>query len=177
MDYPAVLVFRSCASMIHSGASLMQALSKSLQQIFVHQTELKEAGATRQTITSDLSMPMFTKIAQYKAGIIPVKYPRVSCYKRGGVKFELNGNPYWITALVYNVGGVSEVTAVIIKGSNSGWLQMSRNWGQVWQTGGSLVGQSLSFQVTTSDDKTIECDNVAPGNWQFRQTYEGRVNF
>ncbi|XP_050363131.1 LOW QUALITY PROTEIN: expansin-A25-like [Argentina anserina] len=125
----------------------------------------------------DLSLPMFTKIAQYKAGIVPVKYRRVSCYKTGGVKFELKGNPYWITALVYNVGGAGDVTSVRIKGSNSGWLQMSRNWGQVWQTGANLVGQSLSFQVTTSEGKTIEFDSIAPGNWQFGQSYEGNGNF
>ncbi|PRQ22009.1 putative expansin/Lol pI [Rosa chinensis] len=125
----------------------------------------------------DLSMPMFTKIAQYKAGIVPVKFRRVPCAKTGGVKFELKGNPFWITALVYNVGGAGDVNAVRIKGSNSGWLQMSRNWGQVWQTSADLVGQSLSFQVTTSEDKTIDFDNVAPGNWQFGQTYEGNGNF
>ncbi|XP_050384239.1 expansin-A23-like [Argentina anserina] len=125
----------------------------------------------------DLSMPMFKRIAIYKAGIIPVKFHRVSCFKRGGVRFELKGNPYWITATLLNVGGAGEVTGVKIKGSKSNWLQMSRNWGQVWQTTVNLVGQSLSFQVTTSDGKTVELDNVAPGNWQFDQTYEGKGNF
>jgi expansin (peptidoglycan-binding protein) len=126
----------------------------------------------------DLSMPMFVKLAQSKAGIIPVKYRRVSCIKRGGVRFELKGNPNWVTATVLNVGGAGDVTALRIKGPNSDWRPMSRNWGQVWQVGGgNLVGQSLSFQVTTSDRKTIVLDNVAPGNWQFGQTYEGRGNF
>lgn len=125
----------------------------------------------------DLSMPMFTKIAQYKAGIVPIIYRRVACAKIGGVKFELQGNPYWIAALVYNVGGAGDVNAVRIKGSNSDWLQMSSNWGQIWQTSANLLAQGLSFQVTTSEGKTIEFDDVAPGNWQFGQTFEGNANF
>ncbi|KAF2299330.1 hypothetical protein GH714_031589 [Hevea brasiliensis] len=125
----------------------------------------------------DLSMPMFTKIAKYRAGIVPVKYRRILCSKQGGVKFEIKGNPYWITVLPYNVGGAGDVINVKIKGSRSGWIQMSRNWGQVWQTGTNLVGQSLSFQVTTSDLNTLEFDDVAASNWQFGQTYDGKKNF
>ncbi|KAL6136615.1 hypothetical protein ACLB2K_061910 [Fragaria x ananassa] len=125
----------------------------------------------------DLSMPMFSKIAITKAGIIPVKFRRVHCVKRGGIRFEIKGNPYWITATMLNVGGAGDVTAVRIKGSKSDWVQMSRNWGQLWQTEANLVGQSLSFQVTSSDGKTVQLDNVATGNWQFGQTYEGKGNF
>ncbi|CAL0308364.1 unnamed protein product [Lupinus luteus] len=42
---------------------------------------------------------MFTTIAIYKAGIIPVKYHRIPCTKIGGVKFELTRNPYWLQVL------------------------------------------------------------------------------
>ena len=62
------------------------------------------------------------------------------CRKQGGIKFELKGNPYWLLVLVYNVGGVGEVTNVKTKGSNTDWIQMSRNWGQNWQTGVRLDG-------------------------------------
>ncbi|GMN42122.1 hypothetical protein TIFTF001_011341 [Ficus carica] len=51
----------------------------------------------------DLSMPTFMKIAYYKAGIVPVRYRRVLCNKQGRVKFEGNGNRYWLLVLVYNV--------------------------------------------------------------------------
>lgn len=125
----------------------------------------------------DLSMPMFTKLANFKAGIIPVRYRRVNCAKRGGVKFEIKGNPNWMDVLLYNVGGAGDVTSVKIKGSRTGWIQMSRSWGQNWVVGTNLVGQSLSFQLTTSDGKMVEFDGVAPRNWLFGQTFDGKINF
>ncbi|MED6188783.1 Expansin-A25 [Stylosanthes scabra] len=126
----------------------------------------------------DLSMKMFTTIAIYKAGIIPVSYRRIPCIKKGGVKFELKGNPNWLLVLVYNVANAGDVTSVSISGSKTGgWISMSRNWGQNWQTGTNLVGQSLSFKVTTSDGKTLLFSNVANSNWQFGQSFEASNNF
>ena len=125
----------------------------------------------------DLSMPMFTKIAQYKAGVIPVKYRRVPCIKQGGIRFELKGNLNWLLVLVYNVGGAGDVFNVKIKGTNTNWIQMTRNWGQNWQTDAQLVGLTLSFQVTISDGKMLQFDNVVPSNWQYGQNFHGRFNF
>ncbi|XP_010258406.1 PREDICTED: expansin-A25-like [Nelumbo nucifera] len=122
----------------------------------------------------DLSVPMFTKIGVYKAGIIPVKYRRIPCVRSGGIKFEIQGNPWWMLVLVYNIAGDGDATDVKIKGSNTGWIQMTRNWGQKWQTWVQLNGQSLSFQVTTSDGKMVQSDDVAPKDWQFGQTFEGK---
>ncbi|CAN0878424.1 EXPA23 [Linum grandiflorum] len=126
----------------------------------------------------DLSMPMFLKMAPYRAGIVRVKYRRVRCQKRGGVKFQITGNPYFNLVLVYNVGGVGDVKNVRVKGSKTGrWLQMSKNWGQNWQSNVVLRGQRLSFQVVTSDGAYRVFNNVVPWNWQFGQTFEGKINF
>ncbi|XP_021718409.1 expansin-A25-like [Chenopodium quinoa] len=126
----------------------------------------------------DLSQPMFRKIAVYEAGIVPVAYRRVNCNKQGGLKFEFKGNPNWILVLVYNVGGVGDVEDVKVKGSDTtSWLQMRRNWGQNWETNATLVGQSLSFQVTTSDGKMVQADDVAPASWKFNQTYVCKRQF
>ncbi|CAK8574681.1 unnamed protein product [Lathyrus sativus] len=125
----------------------------------------------------DLTMKMYTTIAIYESGIVPVQYRRVPCVKSGGVRFELRGNPYFLMVLIYNVANAGDIVRVAIKGSNSDWVQMIHNWGQVWHTGLNLVGQDLTFWVTTSDKKSLQFISLAPSNWQFGQTYEGSVNF
>ncbi|XP_038678455.1 expansin-A23-like [Tripterygium wilfordii] len=125
----------------------------------------------------DLSMPMFVKLANYKAGIIPVQYRRVPCVKKGGIRYEITGNPYYIKVLVFNVGGDGVVRAVNIKGSKSVWSSMRRDWGQKWVTNSQLVGQGLSFQVATSDGRMVTEYNVVPANWRFGQTFSGKINF
>lgn len=100
---------------------------------------------------------------------------RVPCNKKGGIRFTITGNPYFTQVLVWNVGGAGDVTSVQVKGDNKvKWTQMQRDWGQKWKTNTLLTGESLSFRVRASDGRTSTSWHVAPRNWQFGQTFEGK---
>ncbi|KAJ9153273.1 hypothetical protein P3X46_026729 [Hevea brasiliensis] len=122
----------------------------------------------------EMSEAAFTEIAERKADIIPVQYRRVKCERKGGLRFTASGSFHFYQVLITNVGLDGEVVAVKVKGSRTGWIPMARNWGQIWQSNVHLIGQPLSFEVTTSSGRTLTSYNVAPANWQFDQTFQGK---
>lgn len=121
----------------------------------------------------DLSEPAFSRIARVPFGHVQIIYRRVRCAKSGGILFTINGHTFFNLVLVSNVGGAGDAVSVAVKGSRTGWLNMQRSWGQNWEIGGNLNGQSLSFRVTTSDRRTVMSYNVVPRHWQFGQTFVG----
>jgi len=53
---------------------------------------------------------------------------RVLCASSGGIKFQFQGNSWWLLVYVMNVGGAGDVSAVAVKDSYTRWwLSMSNN--------------------------------------------------
>ncbi|KAG6546905.1 hypothetical protein Mapa_011521 [Marchantia paleacea] len=125
----------------------------------------------------DLPLVMFERMAQAVAGIIPVKYRRVPCVKSGGIKFYLGGNPWFNLVLVYNVAGGGNVKNMQMRGENTVWYTMKRNWGQFWECPIGFRGQKLSFIVTLSNGQVRVINNLTTQQWYFGQTYEALTNF
>nr|XP_024364479.1 expansin-A11-like [Physcomitrium patens] len=95
---------------------------------------------------------------------------RVRCAKRGGVRFTVGGNPWFLMVLIHNVGGAGNVVAVRIKCPYTGWVPMYRNWGALWTVRTKMSGP-LSFVVTTSDRRSLVLRNVVRNGWRFGQTW------
>ncbi|XP_042380667.1 expansin-A1-like [Zingiber officinale] len=125
----------------------------------------------------DMAQPAWEKIGIYRAGIVPVLFQRVPCKKHGGVRFTINGQDYFELVLVSNVAGAGSVQSIAVKGSKTGWLPMSRNWGANWQSNAHLNGQSLSFKVTVTDGQTLVFADIVPANWAFGQTFSSHLQF
>ncbi|KAK8618107.1 hypothetical protein V6N13_115980 [Hibiscus sabdariffa] len=103
---------------------------------------------------------------------------RVPCVAQGGIRFYFQGNGYWLLVSVMNVGGGGDIAQMWVRGSKTGWISMSHNWGATFQAFATLGGQSLSFKLTSYTSKeTIIAWNVAPANWNVGSTYTTYVNF
>lgn len=101
-------------------------------------------------------------------------WSRIKCIREGGMRFTITGSGIFNSVLISNVAGIGDIVGVKVKGSRTGWIPMGRNWGQIWHVNALLQNQPLSFEVTSSDGVTITSYNVAPKNWTFGQTFEGR---
>ncbi|PWA62199.1 expansin-A30 [Artemisia annua] len=126
----------------------------------------------------DMAKPAFMQIAQWKAGIVPITYRRVPCVRKGGLRFQFQGNGYWLLVYVMNVGGAGDIKSMWVKGTKTAWISMSHNWGASYQAFATLKGQALSFRLTSyTTRQTITAYNVAPANWNLGMTYQGNTNF
>ncbi|GAA0179963.1 hypothetical protein LIER_30046 [Lithospermum erythrorhizon] len=126
----------------------------------------------------DLTQPAFVEIAEHDGGIVPVKYRRASCKKKGGIRFTIDGNPNFNLVSISNVGGAGDVVGLEVRGGKKlPWTKMRRNWGQKWQTEAKIAKRKLSFRVTTSDGKTLTLYKVTTKNWEYGQTFESKKNF
>ena len=106
------------------------------------------------------------------------KFDRVPCIRSGGLRFSFQGNGYWLLVYVMNVGGGGDIANIWVKGSRTGWISMSHNWGASYQAFATLGGQALSFKIASYTTKeTIIAWNVAPSNWGVGLTYSTNVNF
>ncbi|XVF22230.1 hypothetical protein REPUB_Repub12eG0155600 [Reevesia pubescens] len=124
----------------------------------------------------DMAEPAFETIAKYRAGIVPILYKKVRCWRSGGLRFTINGRNYFELVLISNVGGAGEISKAWIKGSKTNkWETMSRNWGANWQSLSYLNGQSVSFRVQVSNGRIRTALNVVPSNWQFGQSFKSNV--
>ncbi|KAG9134601.1 hypothetical protein Leryth_000924 [Lithospermum erythrorhizon] len=119
-----------------------------------------------------------SEIAEHDGGIVPVKYRRASCKKKGGIRFTIDGNPNFNLVSISNVGGAGDVVGLEVRGGKKlPWTKLRRNWGQKWQTEAKIAKRKLSFRVTTSDGKTLTLYKVTKKNWEYGQTFESKKNF
>jgi hypothetical protein len=110
--------------------------------------------------------------------IAPYISCRVPCGRSGGLRFSFQGNGYWLLVYVMNVGGGGDIANMWVKGSQTGWISMTHNWGASYQAFATLGGQPLSFRITSYTTKeTIIAWNVAPADWQVGLTYGADANF
>ncbi|KAF9588437.1 hypothetical protein IFM89_010196 [Coptis chinensis] len=94
----------------------------------------------------DLSQPAFLKIAQYKAGIVPVQHRRVPCNKVGGIRFTISGNSYFTLVMVWNVGGAGDVQSVQVTESQQVMnVPLPLGAPPSWQFGQTFEGKNFRF--------------------------------
>ncbi|XP_062205509.1 expansin-A28-like [Phragmites australis] len=125
----------------------------------------------------DMSQPAWEHIGIYRAGIIPILYQRVKCWRQGGVRLIITGFNYFELVLITNVAGSGSIQSMSVKGSKTGWVTLTRNWGALWQCNSALVGQALSFKITSTGGQTLYMNSVVPAWWDFGTTFTSNYQF
>jgi hypothetical protein len=106
-----------------------------------------------------------------------VRARRVSCSRQGGVRFRITGSKYFQLVLITNVAGSGSVQSMSVKGTSTGWIAMTRNWGAQWQSNSALLTQALSFTVTSTAGQTLYINNVVPAWWDLGMTFATNAQF
>jgi hypothetical protein len=102
----------------------------------------------------------------------------VKCWRQGGLRFKIGGFNNFELIVITNVGGSGSLRSVSVKGTNSaGWIPLNRNWGANWQCNSPLVGQVLSFVVTSTGGQTLYIYNVVPSWWRFGTVFSTNYQF
>ncbi|MFJ9523605.1 RlpA-like double-psi beta-barrel domain-containing protein [Kitasatospora sp. NPDC101801] len=117
----------------------------------------------------DLSEQAFSKIGVTQGSIIPVLYKQSEVNRTTPLRFKITGLPLLNDVLV-DSNSAAGTTSVQVKGTNTGWLDMTHGQGVHWESIQLLQGQALSFKVTNSAGATVTRENVFPANWQYGQT-------
>ncbi|TVU48340.1 hypothetical protein EJB05_07974, partial [Eragrostis curvula] len=125
----------------------------------------------------DMAQPAYERIGTYNSGIIPVLFQQVKCWREGGLRFKMGGSNNFQLVVIMNVGGSGSLRAVSVKGTNTGWIPMNRNWGANWHCNSGLVGQELSFAVTSTGGQTLYIYNVVPSWWRFGMIFSSNYQF
>jgi hypothetical protein len=94
------------------------------------------------------------------------------------MRFNIIGSKYFELALITNVAGSGSIQSMSVKGTSTGWTAMSRNWGAIWQFNSVLIGQAISFKITSTGGQTLYINEVVPAWWVFGgQTYASNAQF
>jgi len=94
------------------------------------------------------------------------------------VRFTIAGFNGFYMVLITNVAGSGSIQSMAVKGTNTDWIPMYRNWGANWHClSGGLVGQGLSFALISTGGQNIIFQDVVPAWWQSGQTDTTYQNF